>query len=126
MISEEDWRYYEAHLTTEPVFDQDLVLFKKICLDHKFHVAELLMQRRKTDSPDRSKNDAFCTSRSKSYHDIKTRAISLAKDLDAAGFVVWRYKIEFTLLDSRYDDSVLKLERALLPEKETSPRPSVS
>jgi len=39
------------------------------------------------------------------------------------GFKVWRYKIESTLLDSRYDDSKRPLNKAELPEKEANPKP---
>lgn len=115
--------YYEAHVTVEPCFDDELERFKVICRDYKFHVAHLLMQKRKSDSEERSKNDSFCTGRGISYTDIKTRMLALVERLDKEGFKVWRYKIESTLLDSRYDDSEHPLDKDSLPEKEKDPKP---
>jgi NTP pyrophosphatase (non-canonical NTP hydrolase) len=115
--------YYEAHVTIEPVFEERLAHFKEVCHDYKFHVANLLMQKRKNDTEERSKNDSFCTGRGISYTDIKTRMLALVNRLEKEGFKVWRYKIESTLLDSRYDDAERPLDKAALPEKERDPRP---
>lgn len=115
--------YYEAHVTIEPVFEERLASFKEVCHDYKFHVANLLMQKRKNDTEERSKNDSFCTGRGISYTDIKTRMLALVNRLEKEGFKVWRYKIESTLLDSRYDDAERPLDKAALPEKERDPRP---
>ena len=114
--------YYEAHITVEPVFEERLNQFKVICHDYKFHVAILLMQKRKGDTEERSKNDSFCTGRGISYTDIKKRMLALVDRLEKEGFKVWRYKIESTLLDSRYDDTERPLDKKELPEKETNPR----
>ncbi len=115
--------YYEAHITIEPVFEERLKEFKEVSGKFDFRVAELLMRKRTEDVPERSSNDSFCTGRSISYSDIKTRMLNLVKNLRDSGFKVWRYKIESTLLDSRYDDSKLPLDRSKLPEKERTPRP---
>ncbi len=115
--------YYEAHVTVEPCFDSDLERFKVICHDYKFHVAKLLMQKRKDDSVERSKSDSFCTGRGISYTDIERRMLSLVERLGKEGFKVWRYKIESTLLDSRYDDTKYPLDQKELPEKEKNPQP---
>ncbi len=115
--------YYEAHVTVEPCFDEDLVRFKTICHDYKFRVATLLMKKRSEDSEERSKHDSFCTGRGISYTDIKSRMLDLVERLRKEGFKVWRYKIESTLLDSRYDDSESPLDKDCLPEKELDPKP---
>lgn len=115
--------YYEAHVTVEPCFDSDLERFKIICHDYKFHVAKLLMQKRKSDTEERSKSDSFCTGRGISYTDIESRMLALVDRLHKEGFKVWRYKIESTLLDSRYDDSKRPLDHKELPEKEKNPQP---
>lgn len=115
--------YYEAHITIEPVFEERLEQFKTICQDYKFRVATLLMQKRKSDTEERSKNDSFCTGRGISYTDIQTRMLACIDKLQKEGFKVWRYKIESTLLDSRYDDSKYPLNREDLPEKELNPNP---
>lgn len=114
--------YYEAHVTVEPVFEERLEQFKIICHDYKFRVANLLMQKRAHDTEERSKNDSFCTGRGISYTDTKKRMLALVDRLEKEGFKVWRYKIESTLLDSRYDDSERPLDKESLPEKERDPR----
>ena len=116
-----DRHYYEAHVTVEPIFDEELIKFEATARIHGFRVATLLMKKRKTDSPERSANDSFCTGRSISYSDIKDRMLSLLEDLKSEGFEVWRYKIESTLLDSRYDDSEFELDQRELPQKEKLP-----
>lgn len=115
--------YYEAHVTVEPVFEDRLESFRVICHDYKFRVANLLMQKRAHDTEERSKNDSFCTGRGISYTDTKRRMLALVERLEKEGFKVWRYKIESTLLDSRYDDSERPLDKDNLPEKERDPRP---
>ena len=114
--------YYEAHVTIEPVFDERHKAFTIVCKRYQFHVATLLMQKQKTATPTRSGNDAFCTGRSISYSDIKDRMFELVGALKDAGFDVHRYKIESTLLDSRYDDAEFPLSEATLPDKERLPR----
>ncbi|MBI4118486.1 MAG: hypothetical protein HY455_03060 [Parcubacteria group bacterium] len=118
--------YYEAHITINPVFGRKLEHFIEVCKPYEFRVATLLMQKRKRDTPRRSKNDSFCTGRSISYSDIETRMLALVAKLKAAGFHVQRFKIESTLLDSRYDDSKFPLDLAKLPEKEITPRAPAS
>jgi len=115
--------YYEAHVTVEPVFEERLEEFKIICHDYKFRVANLLMQKRSADTEERSKNDSFCTGRGISYTDIRKRMLILVDRLEKEGFKVWRYKIESTLLDSRYDDTERPLDKESLPDKERDPKP---
>jgi hypothetical protein len=93
--------YYEAHVTVEPLFGDKLDIFKKICREKGFTVADLLMQRRKEDTPERSKNDSFCTGRSPTFGELKTRMVEVIETLKANQIKVWRYKIEDTLLDSK-------------------------
>lgn len=114
--------YYESHVTIEPVFEERLELLRKIGPEYGFHVATLLMKKRPQDTAERSQNDSFCTARGISYSDLKDRTIDFVKRLQDEGFTAWRYKIESTLLDSRYDDSLLPLDRKSLPEKERNPR----
>lgn len=123
--------YFEAHVTIAPVFEyddiecnncglclierdhavsgcpgpnSDLDKVKQISQEFGFSVADLLMQKRSIDSPERSRCDTFTTGHSKSYEDIYTRMVGLIKSLQNAGFKVWRYKIEDTVLDSRMRD----------------------
>ena len=117
-----DRHYYEAHVTIEPVFDGRREEFGRICVAHEFRAAELLMKKRKRDTATRSQHDAFATGRSISRSDIEDRMFALVQTLLENNFVVWRYKIESTLLDSRYDDSRSPLQKEKLPEREKNPR----
>lgn len=98
--------YYEAHVTIEPVFGEDLRIVASLTKNHKFKVADLLMQKRKEDTPDRSKFDTFATGHGKDYDDLKSRVIGLVEELKEYGYKVWRYKIEDTLLDSKFEDEL--------------------
>lgn len=98
--------YYECHITIEPVFDDRLELFKKVCETQNFHVAKLLMQKRAEDTPERSAKDSFCTGHSQNFWDIMDRMVRLVGALQKAGFDVWRYKIEDCVVDSRKQDSL--------------------
>ncbi len=93
--------YYECHVTVEPIFDERLQQFQDICAKYNFRVAKLLMHKRKEDTPERSSKDAFCTGHSKCSFDLEIRMLRLMMDLHAAGFQVWRNKIEAILLDSK-------------------------
>ncbi len=118
----EGHHYYEAHVTVEPVFEDRLEWLKALALEHRFHIAELVMQKRPGDTPERSRYDAFCTGRSVSYSDLDHETCEFVRLLQHEGFKVWRGKIESTIWDSRYDDSRCPLIREDLPEKERNPR----
>lgn len=97
--------YYESHVTIEPVLDEDrLALAKELASKFNFKVANLLMQKRAEDTPERSKHDTFMTGHGKECRDIEHRTIGLVKTLKANGFVVWRVKLEDTLWDTRTSD----------------------
>lgn len=98
--------YFECHITVEPLFDERLADFKEIAQTHQFRIADLLMQKRATDTPERSQHDSFCTGRSTDYEDLWSRMCALVNDLGTTGIRVWRYKIENTLLDSNVQDSL--------------------
>lgn len=100
--------YFEAHVTIEPVFDHDREHVQLLASQHGFKLADLLMQKRALDAPERSKHDTFMTSHGIELTEIKNRLILLIRALKANGYKVWRYKIEDTVLDSR-DNDELKL-----------------
>lgn len=101
--------YYESHITVEPIFDERLDRFKALCKQQGFRVADLLMQKRKEDTPERSRFDTFCTGRDPTYWDLHYRMVALLGFLKQEGFKVWRYKIEHAILDSREDDSIFPI-----------------
>lgn len=103
--------YYESHVTIEPLHDPvDLDNIRGLCKVHGFRLADLLMQKRPEDTPERSKHDTFCTGRSVDLNIIQLRMFELVYALHAAGYQVWRYKIESVLIDSKVDDSPLRLD----------------
>ncbi len=114
------WHYFESHVTLEPFLDDKTKegSFNHICARHGFRPAGLFLQKRKDDTPERSRFDAFCTSRDTSYSPLWERTVHLLDSLREQGFMVWRYKIESVVLDSRYDDSRYPLQRVTIPEKE--------
>lgn len=96
--------YYECHVTIEPVFDAKLALADIIAKKHHFKLADLLMQKRKEDTPERSRHDTFMTGHHKEYEVLFDRMVALIKDLKANGFQVWRAKVEDTLFDTKHGD----------------------
>lgn len=98
--------YYEAHVTIEPVFDAAREQADILAREHSFKLAHLLMQKRELDAPERSKHDTFMTAHSRELEELIERTQSLIIALKAAGYKVWRYKIEDTVLDSRAQDTL--------------------
>lgn len=94
-------KYYECHLTIDPVEGERLNLFECTCSTYKFKVAKLLMQKGELND-----KDAFCTGHSKEYSDIFQRMTWLNCHLLELGFTVRRYKIEAVIFDSRAGDKV--------------------
>lgn len=96
--------YLEAHITIEPVFDERRGQAARIASAHNFKLAELLMHKERKVSAERSDKDTFMTGHSRYRSDLFDRTRNLVSRLQEAGFQVWRYKIEDTLLDSRTND----------------------
>jgi hypothetical protein len=92
---------YESHITIEPVFGERFYLFEQLCAPYKFRPAELLLQKAREATPQRSNKDSFCTGHSKTFDDLQSRTINLVTCLKEHGFEVWRYKIEGMLVDER-------------------------
>lgn len=118
--------YFECHITIEPVFEEELQRVSMVARAHGFRPAKLLMQKRKSDTPMRSKYDTFLTGRSYDYDDLVTRMIKTVGELGDQGFLVWRYKVEETKFDSRYNDLYNLLDRTRIPWKELEPRDPVT
>ncbi len=94
-------KYFECHITIEPVFDERLIEVQNISRKHSFKVADLLMMRRKNDTPVRSSKDTFTTSTSSSYEEIYERMNACVLELIQNDFKVWRKKIEAVVFDER-------------------------
>lgn len=96
--------YYECHITIEPVFGGDLDVVQDLIKPFGFKVADLLMQKREDDTPERSKNDTFCTARHKKQEVLESKMLQAINALQNLHFKVWRYKIEDCVFDSKYSD----------------------
>jgi len=96
--------YFESHVTIEPVFDKQLEEANILAMNCRFKLANLLMQKREEDTPERSKHDTFMTAHSQDEEELTNRMVLLIIKLKQHGFKVWRYKIERVPLDSRYAD----------------------
>lgn len=94
-------KYYECHITIEPVFDQGLEEFKSICASQNFRVADLLMMKSRSETAKRSNKDTFCTGHGKDYEELFQRMDCVVEEAQKSGFQVWRKKIEAILFDER-------------------------
>lgn len=93
--------YFESHVTIEPVTGEREMKFAELCQARGYRAAKLLMKKDREATEVRSDKDAFCTGHDTDYGKIEGRMNALVADLRAAGFDVWRYKIEAVLLDVR-------------------------
>lgn len=96
-------KYFECHITIEPVFGTRLEEFTRLAAQHGFKVADLIMQKARHATPERSNKDTFCTSHSKSFDEIQVRMNALTRILNNASFKVWRSKIEAIVHDERFE-----------------------
>ena len=95
-------KYYECHVTVNPVFGEQLERFTKLAQEFGFKPAKLLMQKRAEDTPERSAKDTFCTAHDKEFDKIEGRMRSVCTLLVDSGFTVYRNKIEAVILDERH------------------------
>lgn len=96
-------KYYEAHITIEPVFDDKLLTLTNLLKPYRFKVADLLLQKRKTDTLERNQFDSFATGHDKSYNKLLNRMNEAVAQLNVNNYKVWRVKIEAVVLDEKYD-----------------------
>lgn len=94
-------RYYECHITIEPVFDSNLVVFEAMAAVEGFKVAKLLMVKDREATAARSDKDSFCTGHGATYDLLDARMCRLIVRLIEAGYKIYRWKIEAILLDHR-------------------------
>lgn len=97
-------RYYECHITIEPVFDDRLSALKMVAGFFDFKVADLLMYKKAISDQEPSRKDTFLSGRSDTFEDLEYRMKNLLYSLKVSRFAIWRYKIELVLLDSNLDD----------------------
>lgn len=103
--------YYEAHITIEPLEPGPaLENFTALCKTYRFKPAKLLLVKDRIATAERSTLDSFATGHSHDYQDLLDRTMAVTRDLRAAGFSVWRYKIEACLLDQKFNNQPLTHE----------------
>lgn len=96
--------YFESHVTIDPIHEHQKSFVEGLCEQQGFKLAKLFM--RKDFKDHEHQDDAFMTGHGKDLLDIKQRTVDLVRTLQCSGFVVRRYKIEDTVLDSRHDDEL--------------------
>ena len=101
-------KYYECHITIEPVEVSELYKLDHVLEPFGFKRANLLMQKNRNETPERSDKDTFCTGHSKEYDDIFDRMQQASGQLKSFGFKIWRKKIEAILYDERIQPKYLR------------------
>ena len=115
--------YFESHITIEPVFDDKLDRAGAIAEAHGFRLANLLMQKRSFDTPERSKHDTFMTAQGGDYGVLFALTLQTVRTLQEANFKIWRIKLENTLFDTRYNGHEgvpSDLKRSFMEERENA------
>lgn len=97
------WHYYEAHVTVEPVEGLGLVGLETLCSEHAFRVSDI---ERTAEGHVR---DVFLNGRHSDLQCMIENMTMLLAALVRHGVKVKRYKIEYTLFDSRHDDALFRL-----------------
>lgn len=98
--------YFEAHITIDPVFDAARRQAEMLGEIYNFRMAKLILRKREADQERPHEDDSFFTGRAKDSDELIVRTAGLVKALRMSGFVVRRYKIEDTILDSRVEDEL--------------------
>lgn len=98
--------YFEAHVTLDPVFGERRQQAEVIAKKHGFRLAKLIMRKREGDAETPHEDDTFMTTRSTDWTWIRRACSGVITDLRDTGFVVRRYKIEDTLVDSNHYDQL--------------------
>lgn len=94
--------YFECHVTTDPAFGLNRTELANIGRGWGFKLAELYMRKAPRGKIQPHTEDSFLTARGTDYEDLCKRTKGLIRQLRNGGFVVRRYKIEDTLLDSAH------------------------
>lgn len=102
-MSDKSQLYFECHITTDPIFGERREALEKIVKPFKFSLAKLFMKKGENEESEH-KEDTFMTGRHIYYSVLQSRMEGCIKAAKDAGFVVRRYKIENTIIDSKKED----------------------
>lgn len=111
--------YYEIHVTIEFPGEEHIETLREFCKPYEFHMGNLLLMKNENE---KSHKDLFFTAReaiqqdkslqnyefrkNQKYLRAQIRTELFCRALKFMGYKVIRYKIEETLIDSRYDDTL--------------------
>jgi len=104
--------YFESHVTMDPVFDADRDKLAAIVKPFGFKLANLIMRKREADGEQPHQDDTFATAHGSELAAILERTRACVRALSEHGFVVRRYKVEDTVVDSRIEDELGLLENS--------------
>lgn len=111
--------YYEIHVTIEFPGEEHIETLREFCKPYEFHMGDLLLMKNENE---KSHKDLFFTAREeiptygtfqgqefnkhKQYVRAQIRTETFCRALQLMGYKVIRYKIEETLIDSKYNDTL--------------------
>lgn len=95
-------RYYEAHVTIDPITENKQKFIERLAAVYNFRLAPLYIMQ----TGEVHKADAFLSARHNLLCTIVADVRGMVTTLKNNGIVVRRYKIEDTLLDSRIKDEL--------------------
>lgn len=111
--------YYEIHVTIEFPGEEHIETLREFCKPYEFHMGDLLLMK---NEDEKSHKDLFFTAREElptggtivtqeahkytKYTRAKIRTELFCRALKIMGYKVIRYKIEETLIDSKYNDAL--------------------
>lgn len=95
--------YFECHITFDPDYLISSEVMEEIAGRFGFKVATFLMKK---DGP---QPDAFCSARDSHYERLVARCGDMLRTLRDMNLKVKRYKIENTLMDSKFEGDVLRI-----------------
>lgn len=111
MADQKRFYYYECHITVKPESDPErIALLEELSARLDFRVSAFLM---KDGAPAGDAAKMFTTGRDYKLISLQQRMLALIAHLSRARFVVTRYKIEDTLVDSNVDDEYMLLPASL-------------
>lgn len=95
-----DHRYFEAHITIDPITETKHKFVERLASVYNFRLAPLYIMK----TGEQHESDAFLSARSNSLSTLIGDVKGMVTVLKNNGIGVRRYKIEDTLIDSRLTD----------------------
>jgi hypothetical protein len=95
-------RYWESHVTVEPLSGGPLAAYVLRCAEHGFKPAGILAKTRAADPAVPHGTDIFCTGHGRTCGETETKTLGLLQALAGDGTAIWRYRIEAVVLDTRH------------------------